>query len=195
MWTEHIRTEERVGWMTFPRAAAIAELGGPPSARLSATAGRGTRLGLVAARSGARARLDTTFGVIRLDGIAGSPRYEAAPAMGRMRRRAASLAPPPHRDRPRRRDPALEPRDESLRQRHRARPRGRRAARRAARDIPRRHPEPLLDPCRAGRPGTRAKPHRAGRAGSVQLPDRRGREEDHVSAARHPRGRARGPSR
>jgi hexosaminidase len=27
VWTEHIRTEERVGWMTFPRAAAIAELG------------------------------------------------------------------------------------------------------------------------------------------------------------------------
>ncbi len=27
IWTEHIRTEERVGAMTFPRAAAIAELG------------------------------------------------------------------------------------------------------------------------------------------------------------------------
>ncbi len=27
VWTEHIRTEERVGAMTFPRAAAIAELG------------------------------------------------------------------------------------------------------------------------------------------------------------------------
>ena len=27
VWTEHIRTEERVGKMTFPRAAAIAELG------------------------------------------------------------------------------------------------------------------------------------------------------------------------
>lgn len=27
VWTEHIRTEERVGWMTFPRAAAIAEAG------------------------------------------------------------------------------------------------------------------------------------------------------------------------
>ncbi len=27
VWTEHIRTEERVGWMTFPRAAAVAELG------------------------------------------------------------------------------------------------------------------------------------------------------------------------
>jgi hexosaminidase len=27
VWTEHIRTEERVGWMSFPRAAAIAELG------------------------------------------------------------------------------------------------------------------------------------------------------------------------
>jgi hexosaminidase len=27
LWTEHIRTEERVAWMAFPRAAAIAELG------------------------------------------------------------------------------------------------------------------------------------------------------------------------
>ncbi len=27
VWTEHIRTEERVGYMTFPRAAAVAELG------------------------------------------------------------------------------------------------------------------------------------------------------------------------
>ena len=27
VFTEHIRTEERVGWMTFPRAAAVAELG------------------------------------------------------------------------------------------------------------------------------------------------------------------------
>ena len=27
LWTEHVRTEERVGWMAFPRAAAVAELG------------------------------------------------------------------------------------------------------------------------------------------------------------------------
>jgi hexosaminidase len=27
VWTEHIRTEDRVDWMTFPRAAAVAELG------------------------------------------------------------------------------------------------------------------------------------------------------------------------
>ena len=33
VWTEHIRTEERAGWMTFPRAAAIAELGWSPPAR------------------------------------------------------------------------------------------------------------------------------------------------------------------
>jgi hexosaminidase len=33
VWTEHIRTEERVGWMTFPRAAAVAELGWTPPAR------------------------------------------------------------------------------------------------------------------------------------------------------------------
>jgi len=33
LWTEHIRTEARVGWMAFPRAAAIAELGWTPAAR------------------------------------------------------------------------------------------------------------------------------------------------------------------
>lgn len=33
IWTEHIRTEERVAWMTFPRAAAIAELGWSQPAR------------------------------------------------------------------------------------------------------------------------------------------------------------------
>ncbi len=33
VWTEHIRTEERAGWMTFPRAAAIAELGWSPPPR------------------------------------------------------------------------------------------------------------------------------------------------------------------
>jgi hexosaminidase len=33
LWTEHIRTEARVGWMAFPRAAAVAELGWTPPAR------------------------------------------------------------------------------------------------------------------------------------------------------------------
>jgi hexosaminidase len=34
IWTEHIRTAERVQWMTFPRAAAIAEMGwSPPEKR------------------------------------------------------------------------------------------------------------------------------------------------------------------
>ena len=34
IWTEHIRTYERVQWMTFPRAAAIAEIGwSPPGKR------------------------------------------------------------------------------------------------------------------------------------------------------------------
>ena len=33
LWTEHIRTEARVGWMAFPRAAAVAELGWTPAAR------------------------------------------------------------------------------------------------------------------------------------------------------------------
>jgi hexosaminidase len=27
LWSEHIRTAERVDWMAFPRAAAIAEMG------------------------------------------------------------------------------------------------------------------------------------------------------------------------
>jgi hexosaminidase len=33
VWTEHIRTEERVAWMAFPRAAAVAELGWSQPAR------------------------------------------------------------------------------------------------------------------------------------------------------------------
>jgi hexosaminidase len=33
VWTEHIRTEERVGHATFPRAAALAEVGWTPAAR------------------------------------------------------------------------------------------------------------------------------------------------------------------
>src|SRR5262249_44328937 len=34
VWTEHIRTEERVEYMSFPRAAAVAELGWSPPAAL-----------------------------------------------------------------------------------------------------------------------------------------------------------------
>jgi hexosaminidase len=34
LWTEHIRTEQRLQWMAFPRAAAIAELGWSPPERL-----------------------------------------------------------------------------------------------------------------------------------------------------------------
>ena len=33
MWTEHMRTEERVQWMAFPRAAAVAEIGWSPPER------------------------------------------------------------------------------------------------------------------------------------------------------------------
>lgn len=33
LWTEHIRTDARAAWMTFPRAAAIAEIGWAPAAR------------------------------------------------------------------------------------------------------------------------------------------------------------------
>lgn len=35
IWTEHIRTEKRVEYMTFPRAAAIAEVGWSPARKLS----------------------------------------------------------------------------------------------------------------------------------------------------------------
>jgi hexosaminidase len=35
IWTEHIRTENRVQYMTFPRAAAVAEVGWSPSEKLS----------------------------------------------------------------------------------------------------------------------------------------------------------------
>ena len=35
VWTEHIRTEERVQYMTFPRAAAVAEVGWSPADSLS----------------------------------------------------------------------------------------------------------------------------------------------------------------
>ena len=35
LWTEHVRTEERAEWMTWPRAAAVAELGWTPRARRS----------------------------------------------------------------------------------------------------------------------------------------------------------------
>ena len=34
LWTEHVRTEERVAYMTWPRAAAVAEVGWSPAERL-----------------------------------------------------------------------------------------------------------------------------------------------------------------
>jgi hexosaminidase len=37
LWTEHVRTEERAAYMTWPRAAALAELGWSPAARLDYT--------------------------------------------------------------------------------------------------------------------------------------------------------------
>jgi hexosaminidase len=60
VWTEHIRTEERVDWMTFPRAAAIAELGWSDPARrgwdgfrrrMAAMASRYDALGLAYAKT------------------------------------------------------------------------------------------------------------------------------------------------
>ena len=32
LWTEHVRTDDRAAWMTFPRAAAVAEIGWAPAA-------------------------------------------------------------------------------------------------------------------------------------------------------------------
>ena len=64
LWTEHIRTEDRVDWMAFPRAAAVAEIGWSApgrrdwndfSRRLDARAAHHAALGLQPARSGARA--------------------------------------------------------------------------------------------------------------------------------------------
>jgi hexosaminidase len=60
LWTEHIRTDERLEWMALPRAAAIAELGwSPPErrdwhdflTRLAASIARYRSLGLHAADS------------------------------------------------------------------------------------------------------------------------------------------------
>ena len=34
LWSEHIRTEDRLQWMAFPRAAAVAEVGWSPAGRL-----------------------------------------------------------------------------------------------------------------------------------------------------------------
>jgi hexosaminidase len=57
VWTEHIRTEARVAYMTFPRAAAVAELGWSPperrgwdgfARRLAALAARYESIGLAA---------------------------------------------------------------------------------------------------------------------------------------------------
>ena len=41
LWTEHVRTEERAAYMTYPRAAALAEVGWSPAARLDWASFRG----------------------------------------------------------------------------------------------------------------------------------------------------------
>ena len=86
IWTEHIRTEPRVAHMSFPRAAALAELGWSSPARrewpdflerLAALSGRYRRLGLPFA--------DSDFAVRALahyDLAAGSARIELASSAG-----------------------------------------------------------------------------------------------------------------
>ena len=70
VWTEHIRTEARVAWMAFPRAAAVAELGWSApekrdwndfSRRLAALQARYATVGLEAARPQARSPASATF--------------------------------------------------------------------------------------------------------------------------------------
>ena len=68
VWTEHIRTEPRVEFMTFPRAAAIAELGWSPSgstkdfaARMPAEVARLRDLGVGAADSAYEPLLASDF--------------------------------------------------------------------------------------------------------------------------------------
>jgi hexosaminidase len=81
MWTEHIRTEARAAWMSFPRAIAIAEIGWSGH-RQAANSDRDYRdfltrlvpqldrmkpLGLVAADSAFAVRLGARGGRLRLD--------------------------------------------------------------------------------------------------------------------------------
>jgi hexosaminidase len=65
LWTEHIRTEERLQWMAFPRAAALAEVAWSPAARLD--------------YADFRRRLETAFGWYPAVGLEAANSWFAPP--------------------------------------------------------------------------------------------------------------------
>ncbi len=90
VWTEHIRTEERVGWMTFPRAAAIAELGwSAPSQRATCELPRARR---GATRSLRRPRHDLRDECLRPGAAAARGRPHLQPGPRALQRRHRDLA-------------------------------------------------------------------------------------------------------
>ncbi len=78
LWTEHMRTEERVQWMAVPRAAAIAEVGWSQPGRMDF--------------SGFRSRLESAFGWYRALGFGyADTAYRAPPAAQPLVRRSQEL--------------------------------------------------------------------------------------------------------
>lgn len=74
LWTEHVRTEARVAWMVFPRAAAVAEIGWSPAghrsfpeflSRVRAQDGRYRTLGLNAALTSLSTKPPPPLGLTR----------------------------------------------------------------------------------------------------------------------------------
>jgi hexosaminidase len=89
MWSEHIRTEDRMAFMTFPRADAIAELGWSPAgasdwsgflARMPAESGRLRMTGLAASDSAFEPRFETA-----LDGEAATVALSSQAGLGEIR--------------------------------------------------------------------------------------------------------------
>jgi len=78
LWTEHMRTEDRVEWMAVPRAAAIAEVGWSSPERLD--------------YAGFHSRLESAFGWYRALGFGyADTAYRAAPAAQAFLRRSQEL--------------------------------------------------------------------------------------------------------
>jgi hexosaminidase len=78
LWTEHMRTEERVQWMAVPRAAALAELGWSPPERLDF--------------KGFRTRLESATGWYRALGYGfADTAFRAPPPVPARRRRSQEL--------------------------------------------------------------------------------------------------------